>query len=299
MKPKLILTSFMSCFVMSACANAHQNETYAHQHDASSSHDHVPVEAKTMGELTCFTSNGEPNHDMGRFPNRANPNAFREQDLKFCYPTHPKLADTVTKDVMTVGVSVTGVPIRPYTAGYYDPDGRRGIGRTPSDWRQQAMHNPRSLGMDHQNAHVDRSGLYHYHGVSGDLMSSLPDTKIGYAPDGFEIHYNPDIATSSWRLKSGERPTDPKGSYDGTFEEDFEYVAGAGTLDECNGKMIDGVYTYFATDTYPNFPRCFKGVVNPDFMMRHGREGRRRQNAGQRRGPDGQRRRDGERPPRP
>ena len=66
----------------------------------------------------------------------------------------------------------------PYTAGYYDPNGRRSIGRTPSNWRQQAMHNPRSLGMDKQNAHVDRSGLYQltliFHVVlRGLLMKAL------------------------------------------------------------------------------------------------------------------------------
>ncbi|MEJ1992198.1 MAG: YHYH protein [Maritimibacter sp.] len=42
--------------------------------------------------------------------------------------------------------------------------------------------------------------------------------------------------------------------------------AGSGTLDECNSRMIGGTYTYFATDTYPFFPRCFKGHVSRDFM---------------------------------
>ena len=234
---------------------------YAHENDVS-------IERK--GDMTCISSNGAPNHDMGRFPNRANPNAFEIQDLTFCFPTEPTLTNTVTGGMMTVGVSVTGVPIRPYTAGYYDPDGRRGISQDPSSgWRQQAMHNPRSLGMDDQNAHVDRSGLYHYHGVSSDLLASQGGTMIGYAPDGFEIRYSPSSATSSWQLKSGVRPTPPGDAYDGTFEEDFEYRAQSGTLDECNGGMMNGTYTYFATDTYPYYPRCFKGQVNPNFMTRN------------------------------
>ncbi|WP_417468133.1 YHYH protein [Maricaulis sp.] len=238
-------------------------------------HDNV-AETFVDGEMTCIRSNGAPDHEMGRFPNAANPNAFREQELTFCFPTSPRLADTVTEGLMTVGVSVTGVPIRPYTAGYYDPDGRRGIGRDPSSgWRQQAMHNPRSLGMDDQNAHIDRSGLYHYHAVSGDLLHAHGGTPIGYAPDGFEIWYDPAIGVSSWALRPGERLTPPGGAHDGTFEEDFEYIAGSGTLDECNGTVIDGTYTYFATDTYPYFPRCFKGVVNPDFMQRPRGGGRR------------------------
>lgn len=222
------------------------------------------------GDMTCISSNGAPNHEMGRFPNKANPNAFRQQDLTFCFPEAPRLAKAVTQGLMTVGVSVTGVPIRPYTAGYYDPNGRRGISRNPSSgWRQQAMHAPRKLGMDSQNAHVDRSGLYHYHGVSSDLLKSQGSTLIGYAPDGFEIRYSPSTATSSWKLKSGVRPTPPGDVYDGTFEEDFEYRPKSGQLDECNGGLVNGTYTYFATDTYPFFPRCFKGVVNPNFMKRN------------------------------
>lgn len=221
-------------------------------------------------EMTCISSNGAPNHEMGRFPNRANPNAFRLQDLTFCFPTTPSMTDTVTRGLMTVGVSVTGVPIRPYTAGYYDPNGRRGFSKDPSSgWRQQAMHNPRSLGMDDQNAHVDRSGLYHYHSVSSNLLASQGGTLIGYAPDGFEIKYSPSTATSSWQLRSGTRSSPPGETYDGTFEEDFEHVAGSGTLDECNGGHVNGTYTYFATDTYPYFPRCFKGQVNRHFMTRN------------------------------
>ncbi|MBV1867255.1 MAG: YHYH protein [Marinosulfonomonas sp.] len=235
----------------------------AHAHENKSSVD-------KMGDMTCISSNGAPNHAMGKFPNRANPNSFREQTLQFCFPSQPQMAAKTTYGLMSVGVSVTGVAIRPYTAGYYDPNGRRGISHDPSSgWRQQAMDNPRSLGMDAQNAHVDRSGLYHYHGVSPDLLASQKTTLIGYAPDGFEIHHNAGSQTSSWRLKTGERATAPFGAYDGKFEEDFEYVAGAGTLDACNGTDIGGTYSYFATDTYPYFPRCFKGIVNPNFMQRH------------------------------
>ncbi|MCR8725335.1 YHYH protein [Frigidibacter sp. ROC022] len=223
----------------------------------------------TRGDMTCISSNGAPNHEMGRFPNRANPNAFREQHLTFCFPSEPKLAGKTTKGLMTVGVSLTGVPFRPYTAGYYDPDGRGGFSSDPSSgWRQQAMYAPRKLGMDAQNAHVDRSGLYHYHATSPAYVASLDGNPIGFAPDGFEIHYEPGRVSSSYRLKSGDRPTAPFGPHDGTFEEDFEYVEGAGTLDECNGMMVGGSYRYYATDSYPYFPRCFKGVVNPGFISR-------------------------------
>ncbi|MEL6690365.1 MAG: YHYH protein [Pseudomonadota bacterium] len=64
------------------------------------------------------------------------------------------------------------------------------------------------------------------------------------------------------------------GAHDGTYEEDYEYVAGSGNLDECNGAMVNGQYMYFATDTYPFFPRCFTGTVSSDFMHQGGGGGR-------------------------
>ncbi len=228
------------------------------------------VSVTRQDDMICIASNGAPNHDMGLFPNRANPNAFALQTLTFCFPDTPQMAGAVTSELMTVGVTLSGLPIRPYTAGYFDANGRGGIGRDPaSGWRQQAMHDPRALGMDDQNAHVDQSGLYHYHGVSPDYLASVSDTLIGYAPDGFEIHYAPEQQTSSWRLRDGDRATAPFGPHDGRFEEDFEFVAGSGTLDACNGTTGDGTYLYYATDGYPYFPRCFVGVVNTDFMRRN------------------------------
>lgn len=52
---------------------------------------------------------------------------------------------------------------------------------------------------------------------------------------------------------------------------DYEYVEGAGTLDECNGRMTvtpdfpDGTYDYFLTPDFPIVPRCFKGKLSHDF----------------------------------
>jgi hypothetical protein len=51
----------------------------------------------------------------------------------------------------------------------------------------------------------------------------------------------------------------------GTFTTDYEYVAGLGDLDECNGRtgvtpeFPKGIYHYYITDTYPYIQRCLKG----------------------------------------
>ena len=225
---------------------------------------------KILGEMTCISSNGTPNHEIGKFPNRANPNHFKEQKLSFCFPTFPQLTEKVTWGLMTVGVSIKGIPFRPFTAEYFDPTAKKGYSKNPSSGlRKQAMHDPRSLGIDKQNGHIDRSGLYHYHSIAKSLIDKKKDLLIGYAPDGFQIVYRPSGITSSWQLKSGSRSFPPGGARNGQFEEDYEYRMNSGSLDECNGSKINGVYTYFATTSYPFFPRCFKGDVNVDFMVRN------------------------------
>ena len=234
---------------------------------SASAHENLrSIEAE--GEMTCILSNGVPDHNIGKFPNKANPNTLIEQKLKFCFPSKPHITENKTLGLMTVGVFLNGVPMRPYTAEYLDLTSKRGFSKNPaSGWRKQAMHNPRSLGLDNHNGHVDKSGLYHYHSVSQYLDDTPEKTLIGYAPDGFKIIFDGN-ETSSWRLKSGLRIAPACGKYDGQFEEDFEYRIKSGSLDECNGKYIKGIYTYFVTHSYPFFPRCFKGKLNTSFMVR-------------------------------
>jgi hypothetical protein len=104
---------------------------------------------------------------------------------------------------------------------------------------------------------------------------------IGWAADGFPIYarYGHTTATdansaikvlaSSYRLKTlpdANRP--PISMYGmGAFTQDYEYVAGLGDLDECNGRngvtpeFPKGIYHYIATDTFPHLQRCVKGSL--------------------------------------
>jgi hypothetical protein len=76
--------------------------------------------------------------------------------------------------------------------------------------------------------------------------------------------------TGSYRLVTAVSPSRPATSLYplGTFEQDYQYVEGRGDLDECNGRFgvtpefPGGIYHYFATDSYPYFQRCVKGVVH-------------------------------------
>ena len=238
-----------------------------------------------QGDQRCIQSNGVPNHPIGRFPNPGNPNSFSPQELKYCFDRSPRRNARPTLGTPNVGIALNGIVIRPGTADWYDSSTRRGFSRDcSSGWNLEGMGSAQSLGMDQNNAHVDHRGLYHYHGKPVGLLKVANSTHIGYAADGFEIHYVGADAKSSWMLKPGERPTAPGGPYDGRFLQDWVYVPNSGNLDQCNGGLINGKYVYFATDSFPFYPRCHWGNVSSDFQRR-GRGARRNAERGGHRGP--------------
>lgn len=120
------------------------------------------------------------------------------------------------------------------------------------------------------------------------LLNSLDKTRhssiIGYAADGFPI-YGPygfvdeknifsgiKELRSSYQLKSNLRPANsPGGTYDGTYTQDYQYISGAGALDECNSRFgptpdyPSGTYYYVLSKSFPTIPRCFIGVADPSF----------------------------------
>ena len=235
------------------------------------------VKIYERGNQRCIESNGVPNHQIGQFPNSGNPNRFRTQQLKFCFDKTPRKNANPTRGTPNVGIALNGIVIRPGTADWYDASTRRGFSRNrASGWNLEGMGSAESLGIDENNAHVDNRGLYHYHGKPVGLLKVSKSTLVGYAADGFEIHYVGKDAKPSYVLKSGTRPTAPGGAYDGRFVQDWKYAKGAGNLDECNGGIIDGKFVYFATDSYPFYPRCHWGNVSQDFERRGPRNGDRR-----------------------
>ena len=215
----------------------------------------------------CFIANGIPDHPIGVFPNRGNPNAISEQLLTGCVPLKPKRG-LVSKPIKgIIGIAINGVPFRPNTAGFWDLNARRGHSRQGNkNWSVEIFGTPGKLGLDFNNGHVGRAGLYHYHGMAKSLVRTSGSSLVGYARDGFEIHYLPYEKKSGWRLKEGKRPNGgPPGIYDGTYNEDYTYVGGENRLDRCNGGNLGVGYVYFITDTYPFVPRCLYGKIISDF----------------------------------
>lgn len=226
------------------------------------------IEVSDDSQQRCFASNGLPDHETGTFPNRGNPNAISEQDINMCITLKPVKSSQPTPVRGAVGIAVNGVQFRPTTAGYYDPNGRRGHSRDGDrNWSLDIFGAPGNLGLDFNNAHVGRGGLYHYHGIADSLTQTSGSSLVGYAGDGFEMHYIGENAVSGYQLKNGSRPSNPGpgGAYDGTYNEDYEFIAGEGRLDQCNGGELDGKFVYFVTDTYPFVGRCLWGEISPDF----------------------------------
>ena len=228
------------------------------------------VDISTVNGKRCFAANGIPDHPTGKFPNRGNPNAIREQDLNICFTMKPKKG-TVPKPITGImGIAINGVPFRPNTAGFWDSSAQQGHSRRGNkNWSLEIFGAPGRLGLDLHNAHVGRGGMYHYHGIAQSLTRTSGTSLVGYAGDGFKIHYRPSEKKSGWRLKKGARPIGgPPGIYNGLFNEDYEYVGGEDALDQCNGGYISGDYAYFITDNYPFLPRCLYGEIGSDFKKR-------------------------------
>lgn len=255
LKRTLIMAAATTWAVLTvtAAAQAHDNE----------------VKMIVEFERRCFVSNGLPDHDTGTFPNRGNPNRILPQNIRMCVPGKPPSTPGKTPQYHrgSIGIAINGVQFRPGTADYYDGGMRSGISRDPSSgWNLDGLGARDLLGMDENNAHVDERGLYHYHGPADPLIDSTRATLIGYAADGYDIHFVDGRKKSSYQLKKGTRQTAPFGTYDGTYNEDWIYVAGSGDLDECNaGRNLYGRFVYYATEVYPFFPRCLWGEISDDF----------------------------------
>ncbi|MEO0543915.1 MAG: YHYH protein [Pseudomonadota bacterium] len=214
----------------------------------------------------CIQSNGLPEHQTGSFPNSGNPHSMSAQNISVCVPANPVKTGQATQiDRGAIGIGINGVMFRPEAADYWDPNSQRGFSRRDTGWRLEPMGPRNVFGLDMNNAHVDRRGLYHYHGKPTGLLANTDGSLVGYAADGFEIHYLSGAAQSGWQLKAGTRPSGPGGTYDGTYVQDYEYVGGRGMLDECNGALLNGEYVYFVTDTFPFYPRCLWGDVADGF----------------------------------
>ncbi len=255
------------------------------------------VNATAVAAWSCTTStrtlkaNGLPDHVVGAFPNADNPNTISAQSISVSLTVTPTETSAISPRVGPTdkpGVALNGIAFDPGTAGTCNNAGtcQQG-GQAAGDWSLEALGQTAfKWGTDTSNAHVQPNGMYHYHGVPEGLVTKLSSgtkamTLIGWAADGFPIYARYGytaaadassaikVVTSSYRIKTAPAASRPAtATYAmGTFTQDYEYVAGFGDLDECNGRtgvtpeFPKGTYHYYATDTFPYLQRCVKGQL--------------------------------------
>ena len=174
----------------------------------------------SFSETTDFrniTSNNIPNHAVGLFgqvPGSLNPNAIAPQTSSYQIALTPQKASTITMlqgsngPMYSFGIFFNGVELDPEAAEPWPhPQGPPPWENVNWDWNLNASMagfakvGDSGFGLDCNNAHVqgcfghaecgpdDPGGMYHYHGLPTGLISKLNDSLVGYAGDGFEIHY--------------------------------------------------------------------------------------------------------------
>ena len=82
------------------------------------------------------------------------------------------------------GLCINGVPFDPSAAEWY-------LGQRGSKWQYEPLAGAILLGVDANNAHVQPTGAYHYHGLPTALLDALRvgpsrhSALVGWAADGF------------------------------------------------------------------------------------------------------------------
>lgn len=191
------------------------------------------------------------------------------------------------------GIAINGVEIDPTADEWLNNDRCTG-------WEKNALQHPDMMGeLDCNMAHVQNDGVYHYHGLptgvyegeggtypwnaeSLDYPKLAKTVLLGYGQDGFPAYgpicYIPRSSKDQqavyknwwkpkpgWVLRSGNRGSNsPGGTYNGDYDQDYEYFEAKGDLDMCNGhfgptpEYPDGIYHYHITVEFPYIPRCLR-----------------------------------------
>ncbi len=237
-------------------------------------------------------ANGIPAHDLESGPGCCT----ASQDHVWTIPLEPTNNSDCTPSISSEGCemapirgavafAVNGVPI----FGPEDGPGGDAVAGQEGQYEEDRQHV--WLGLCH--GHSGPGGEYHYH-ADANCVHWHPDEDqswrdyslessrtinehsgiVGFAFDGYPIYgfvgwdENGEVSemTSSYRLKEGET------GYNGI--EDYEYIAGMGDLDSCNGQygatpdFPDGIYHYHSTWTngegdlgFPYFILCYRGIA--------------------------------------
>lgn len=254
------------------------------------------VTISANGNTCTIRTNQVPNHDVGSGARWRGRMAAISDTLTISRnpskASRPSALAMGANAIMLNGVKWEAYPAACFSTGRGQQLGRERIGCHARDidhpWRYDIGSSLNKFGFDSNKAHLQPQGLYHYHSTPVAFYRKRctggPEV-IGFASDGFPVYDgcfadasgNLRHAVSSYQLKSGKRQQvgsyrtpyrvgDVKSNnYDGQFIGDYQYVAGSGDLDQCNGMTINGQYGYFATSGYPYVLACVTGKPSRSF----------------------------------
>lgn len=179
--------------------------------------------------------NGLPPQPSGVFPVQSsdpayeydrNPNSISDYTLKAALPASPKRQSEPSCVGGTIGVMKTGVPL--FSA--FDAGGRDAVATEIQD---------------RCDAHPEKTGQYHYHGLSGCLYDSESKARselMGWALDGFGIYLERD---SEGTLLSSA---------------DLDVCHGRTSAVKWNGEKRR-MYHYVMTLDFPYAVACYRGTA--------------------------------------
>jgi hypothetical protein len=224
---------------------------------------------------------GIPDYNIGPF--NGNPNVPANDNATFDIPRNPQPASTHTATGLgAIGVMINGVDVFNMSdaMSYQNLNvwhNNAGVVEAPS--------------FDAAKAHPQQQGVYHNHENPVSLNSEIGATSsnpmvIGYAIDGYPIMNDYASLTpggavvkmnSSYQLRTygsnirGNGGPNVNAQYPlGEFEEDYQYTAGAGQLDQYNGAFVytpqfpSGTYAYFATTDVSGNP-AYPYLLGPQY----------------------------------
>ena len=251
-------------------SNVHTPENYFGAYNLEDEEYGTKTQVAITDIQRIMFTNSLPNHCTGEFPNSGNPNTISAQNRTFKFPLKPKYTGKA-KWIREPGIALNGIKFEPGTAEVV-------VCESGENYRVEAFQDIIDMGLDFNNAHVQPTGAYHYHGSPSSLIEDFDSGEdlvhIGFAHDGFPMYFSKSNAYKpSFNLLAGTREgedcnysrpgqsiTIPDGGHhDGSFGSDYEFVEGSGDLDECNGITIDGQYMYLVTNEFPYVSRCLMG----------------------------------------
>ena len=153
----------------------------------------------TINAIRRITSNNIPSHEVGLFGNAngsLNPNQILPQNSSYDIDLTPSMGSSNTSlldngPAYSFGILLNGIEVDPVAAEPW-PHTKPVTSSHNWDWNLEAT--MVDIGLDCNNAHVQPTGKYHYHGVASLYLESLSSSNthmllVGWAADGFPIYY--------------------------------------------------------------------------------------------------------------